>query len=179
MLFGSLYAYRRVAESQAELIKELASCRLVSENATTIDDLSEPEKMMMKTMLDGLQLKWRNHPLNSANFMTRLKINADDDSSSDSSGTSSSSSDADLELSKGVFDEDGRVRDRIINRKMTPEEWDKLVSKYAKKPTNVLEMDRAEYYKDRTSGKSLAVEDCESELDLLMVQRYRFVYDVY
>lgn len=127
----------------------------------------------------------RKHPLLQFGKSPR-RSQSDDDSSSDFSSSSSDSSleaveESVEELLAGVseFTSDGRlVRPRSDKNMPAPEEWEKLVRKYAKRPTNALEKDREEYYHRRLSGKSIHFLDCRSESDLMILQRQRLDKDM-
>lgn len=116
----------------------------------------------------------KKHPLIAGQANVHNEEDFDDDSSS-SSSDSSDSLDSVLE-SPDAFDVNGRLKfvpgPRSANV-ATDEEWNKLVRKYAKRPTNTLEKEMEEYHVARNGGQSITLEDCRCEADLMMLQRQR------
>lgn len=106
---------------------------------------------------------------------------SDSDSESDSSSASSdSSSSEEMEEIKRIlastpFTVEGRLASPPPPSRHSPEEWARLVRKYAKRPTNALESDREQYFQERYQGKLKHLDDCRTEADLMVLQRQRYV----
>jgi hypothetical protein len=120
----------------------------------------------------------RKHPLVDMSKHRAAQDDESDDSSSDSSDSSDSSAsteetDEEAMAGMGVFDAEGRLIADPGPLRATAEEWEQLLKKYAKPPTNTLEREREAYFTTRHSGKTLHVSDCRSEADLIMFQRQR------
>lgn len=128
----------------------------------------------------------RKHPLLDYGKLNLTNENDEesDETSSHSSGESSDSSDDEEAIDEsildmnnlGIFNEDGRlINTPPPNNNISTEDWNVLINKYAKFPTNTLEKDREEYFKDRHRGKTIDLLDCRSEADLLIFQRQRYI----
>ena len=172
------YIYRHVLENDDHLVEEMTNAGI----------MCTPNSSIFKTIHNELVEFAKKHPLFNYKVKDTMttKGGMDDTDESDDSSSSSSSSNSDvpedefnldyLLRNSHVFNDEGRVSRPSVQSVppgMTSEEWATLVKKYAKRPTNTLEMDRESYYSDRHQGSTLHVDDCQSEADLMMVQRQR------
>ena len=170
-------------EKDEHLIQEMVQAGLVA----------TPTSQLFITIKHELTEYARKHPLYDGGSkkgaaaaagggVAGEEAHGEEDSSSTTSDSSTMDSVEDIQelLSRPIFHENGLlVHKPPLNTKHKPEEWNKLVSQYFKTPTNTLEKDRDAYYQERMNQKSIHIDDCRSEADLLMLQRQRYCVRVY
>lgn len=145
-----------------------------------------PSSKIFKQVKNELHEVARKHPLvdlskhrSKDNDSVRRKEDDDDSSSSSSSDAATEETEGAEETEEQMlaaateFDVDGRLLTSPGPLHVSPDEWAKLLKKYAKTPTNTLEKDREAYFTTRHSGKTMHIEDCRSEADLIIYQRQR------
>jgi len=140
-----------------------------------------PTCKLFRQVKDELSEYARKHPLLGHGDARGADADEDDDSLSSTSSSSEDHVETEEEMFSPIdsFDADGRLLVSPGPVRMDPEQWSKLLRKYAKPPTNELERDREQYFTTRHTGKTMHVDDCRSETDLMMLQRQRYVSHVH
>ena len=170
---------RYVLEKDEHLVQEMAQAGLVA----------APTSQLFMSIKHELSEYARRHPLydgarkkeaagaGAGAAVEEAEVGEEEDGSSSDSSDAAMDSVEDVQelLARPIFRENGLLVNKPPPGKHKPEEWAKLVSRYFKSPGNTLERDREAYYQERHHQKSMHLDDCRSEADLLLLQRQRYV----